>query len=199
MAEAIGLAASIGQLADLSLAIFKTMYQYAEEVKDARNRITTVATDLNHFREAMDAFQVVLLSSDISLAKMKPTWSDELKATIKFSRTILKALDAELDRICERPAKEKGTIRVTTVQRLKWPMVVKVIEKYRDDLMGMKTTLQMLNGTMVLATVTHLSVIISLYCSLPVFFINLHPPLLLYVAPSLHRFLVMFYSDSQQE
>lgn len=161
MAEIIGLAGSIAGLADVSLSMYKSLFEFGEAVKSSQGRIRTLALDIGQLNSVLVFFQSEL-DPKKHLADMNSEWKNRVVSNIENCGYTLESIDDEFVKICGRPSKGlDGKSKLSWQNRVQWYLKKDKIEVYRADLASAKSTFGLLNGTLTLATVVQTSVVLA--------------------------------------
>lgn len=158
MAEIIGLAGSIAGLADVTLSMYKSLFEFCEAVKSSQGRIRTLALDIGQLNSVLTFFQSELDPKRM-LANMNSDWKSQVDSNIQNCRRTLDSIDEDFVKICGRPSKGlDAKSKLSWQHRLQWYLKKEKIDMYRADLASAKSTFGLLNGALTLATVVQMSV-----------------------------------------
>jgi len=122
---AIGLVASVDQLAGLAKVIVSNMYRYFDAVKDAPRRSQELRQELSAISDLLDSLEDALTSS----TKSTFTAPDSLKSAITEFQETLEDMKARV-----KEPQTKG------LRRLKWPFTKDENERLLSKLERYKST-----------------------------------------------------------
>lgn len=137
MAEVLGLAGSIVALVQLSASVYSATSKFYREVKDAKSKISALATQTRNLSGVLQS---------LSLLASSPLFDDGRVATPDFRDTYIESCRTTLHRIKRKLEKaeddfESGSHRKLVTRRLKWPFechetndLIRELSQHRDVL-----------------------------------------------------------------
>jgi hypothetical protein len=136
MAEAVGLAASIAGLIQLTGSVFKLVTKFCREAKDAPSKAQELATQTRELAGVFGnlsllAYSLQTTSSDPSL---KTQHLDSCQRTLSEINTTLDKAQADFD---------SGKAAKKFSRRLKWPFSLSVTKDLVSDLASHRATIQL--------------------------------------------------------
>jgi hypothetical protein len=123
---AVGLVASVVQLADAARSTFSALFQYYEDVRDAPERSRELREELKALYDILGSLESVLILKSSASTFAVP---NSLKSAITQFQEML---DSMTERVAER--KTKG------LKRLKWPFTKKENDRYLVRMERYKST-----------------------------------------------------------
>jgi hypothetical protein len=123
--EAIGVAANLIAVVDLSARIAKCCIQYSLEVKDAKADIMRVQTEVDNLEKVVSHVQRLISSPQSAHL----TASEKMLDAVNDCLMQLKTLEEEL-----APSKTRKTMSRLGLRALKWPFKSKNVDKVIQDL-----------------------------------------------------------------
>lgn len=128
---AVGLVASVTQLADLTRTVFLGFYQYYREVKTAPAQSKTLRDELQVISELLDSLKGVV-SAPAALSKAKVTNGPVL--------TKLKQPIAQFERLLKELQTRVAANRVIGIRRFQWPFSKKENQELLEEIGRYKET-----------------------------------------------------------
>ena len=148
MAEAVGLAASIIQIAGAGLTLSKALYVYVDSTTKADNEVADIASDIEITANALDSVGKVFEDEDSA--------SVVSKKAIRDAENIVKRCEAvfgEIQQVIDKRRKtgKDGKKSLTMIGKLAWPMKTEKVELLRRRLESLKNSLVLLFHVLQLA------------------------------------------------
>ena len=152
MAEAlaaIGIIASIAQLADYGFKLSVKLYTFAEAVSSADRSINTISNDVSLTSTVLRELSEILKADDAHYVSERAIAATE--QTVKDCFVVFEELSGALDRSLKSsvPASGKdGKAKVKSsraaLEKLKWPFLQPKMELLRSDLDRLKASLTLM-------------------------------------------------------
>ena len=121
MAEAVGLAASIGGLATIASEVSKLCYSYFGEVVDARKDVEQLASEISSLASLLGQFSTPVEASSVSQASGSGPTSQLMLECTEVSE-MLKKFQGKLQCQLNKPSDSKlRELASYAKARLKWP------------------------------------------------------------------------------
>ena len=131
MAEALGVAASIITLVDVSAKVGKLCFQYYQGVKSAKDDIARLRKEATQINDVLTEVQGLLTGPDGAVLKS----SQKLKAALDECKTQLTVIETRLGTGIQR--KEMGRFGWRS---LKWPFLTDEVNRVIDNLINCRGT-----------------------------------------------------------
>jgi Fungal N-terminal domain of STAND proteins len=128
---AVGLVASVAQLADLTRIVFLSFYQYYREVKNAPAQSKNLRDELQVISELLDSLKTVV-SAPIAPSQAKITDEPVLR---KLEQPI-----AQFERFLKELQTRVSAQRVVGIRRFKWPFSKKENQELLEEIGRYKET-----------------------------------------------------------
>ncbi|PPJ60459.1 hypothetical protein CBER1_07355 [Cercospora berteroae] len=149
MAEIIGTAASVIQVAEAGFSLATTLYNYSKSVKSAEKDIKKIARDVNLTAKVLQRTHEQL-KADVSGKSCTNEAIHDLEEVLEGCREAFQEVDDALTKSTRVGADGNFTISMT--EKLKWPLRSSKLEVLRANLEKLKSTLLLMLSVLAYGT-----------------------------------------------
>ncbi|KAH6892578.1 hypothetical protein B0T10DRAFT_295569 [Thelonectria olida] len=145
--EAVGVAASLVQLADAGLKISISLFTFAETVKGANKTIRQISADISVTCGILTQLTALVEPKDSSgepQALFTPEGLEQVQLAVKTCEDVFDQLQSIVERAGKQllGAKPSGQkIKLSTSEKAKWPFLLPKIQELRADLFNAKSNI----------------------------------------------------------
>ena len=140
MAEAVGLAASIGGLATIASEVSKLCYSYFGDVVNARKDVEQLASEISSLASLLERLSTPAEASRVSQASDSGPASQLVRECTKMSEMLKKFQDELQCQLNKRSGSKLRNLASSTKARLKWPFRKKDTQERIQKIERLKET-----------------------------------------------------------